>query len=120
MTEIIKGYLNVCMDKRFWKKATEMFAEKTGLAMTDFWVETNPGGVNTLENPTGQDYASAHGASLMGWGAHGSNCGGQPGVSDEESRSRLMLKIEEKKARFKEAKHYGLFLTEENSEIWEV
>lgn len=115
-----KGYLNVCMDKRFWKKATEMFAETTSLSTTDFWVETNPGGTNTLENMLGQEYASAHGALVMGWGAHGSNCGGQPGVSDEESKSRLKAKIDEKKAKFPDAKHYGLFLTEEKVEIWEA
>jgi len=62
----VKGYLNVCMDKRFWKKATEMFAEKTGLELTDFWVETNPGGVNTLDNMVGQDYAAGHGAEIFG------------------------------------------------------
>jgi hypothetical protein len=116
----VKGYLNVCMDKRFWKKATEMFAEKAGLTTTDFWVETNPGGVNTLENMTGQDYAASNGAVIFGWGAHGSHCGGQPGVSDEESKARLMKKIDEKKAKFPTAKHYGLFLTEDFSEIWEA
>lgn len=119
MTDV-KGYLNVCMDKRFWQKATVLFAEKTGLAMTDFWVETNPGGVNTLENMTGQDYAAGHGAVVFGWGAHGSNCGGQPGVSDEESRSRLMKKIEEKKVKFPDKKHFGLFFTDEKVEIWEA
>src|SRR5690554_806601 len=103
MTDI-KGYLNVCMDKRFWKKATEMFTEKTSLSVTDFWLETNPGGVNTLENMVGQDYAASHGATVMGWGAHGSVCGGQQGISDDESKARLMQKIEEKKGKFPEVK----------------
>lgn len=116
----VKGYLNVCMDKRFWKKATELFSEKTGLSMTDFWVETNPGGVNTLENMTGQDYAAGHGAEIYGWGAHGSNCGGQPGVSDEASKAKLMERLEEKKAKFPGKRHFGLFLTELGVDIWEA
>lgn len=114
----IKGYLSACMDRRFWKKSAELFAEKTGLSMTEFWVETNPGGANTQSNPTGEDYATANGAEMLGWGAHGSHCGGQPGVSDEESRSRLLAKIEEKKAKFPNKKHYGLFLTDDSGEIW--
>lgn len=114
----VKGYLNVCMDKRFWKKAVDVFMEKSGLEITDFWLETNPGGVNTLENMTGQEYAAGHGATTFGWGAHGSNCGGQPGVSDEESKARLQKKIEEKKSKFPEGKHYGLWLTEDAVEIW--
>jgi hypothetical protein len=116
----VKGYLSTCMDKRFWKQAAEMFAGETGMEMTDFWLETNPGGVNTQANPTGEDYAAGHGAQVMGWGAHGSNCGGQPGMSDEESKSILMTKIEEKKAKFPDKKHYGLFITEETAEIWEA
>lgn len=116
----IKGYLNVCMDKRFWKKAADAFAEKTGLTLTDFWLETNPGGVNTLINPTGEDYAAGHGAQVFGWGAHGSNCGGQPGVSDEDSKKVLLQKIEEKKAKHPSAKHYGIFLTDDQVDIWEA
>lgn len=116
----IKGYLSVCMDRRFWKLAADAFTEKTGLALTDFWLETNPGGANTQANPTGEDYAAHHGAEVFGWGAHGSTCGGQPGVSDEESKARLLKKIEEKKAKFPDRKHYGLFLTEVGVEIWEA
>lgn len=115
-----KGYLSMCMDKRFWEKAAKAFSDKTGLSTTDFWLETNPGGANTQTNPLGEDYAAANGAEIFGWGAHGSHCGGQPGVSDEESKARLLVKIAEKKAKFPDKKHYGIFLTEAAVEIWEV
>lgn len=118
MTDSPKGYLNFCMDKRFWRLATELFARETGLKETEFWLVTNAGGANTQDNPLGEDYAYVHGARVMGWGAHGSVCGGQPGVSDEESKARLLEVIEEKKRKFPEAKHYGLFLSESVSEIW--
>jgi hypothetical protein len=115
-----KGYLNVCMDKRFWKKATDLFARETGLGMTDFWVETNPGGANTKADVVGEDFAASSGATIMGWGAHGSHCGGQPGVSDDESKARLLKKIEEKKLKFPQAKHCGLFFTDTRFDIWEI
>lgn len=116
----VKGYLSTCMDKRFWKKAADAFALKTGMDLTDFWVETNPGGPNTQVNPLGEDYATHHGAEILGWASHGSNCGGQPGVSDEDSKAILLKKIEEKKAKFPDKKHFGIFLTEEKTEIWEA
>lgn len=120
MEETKKGYLNFCMDKRFWQKATEMFARETGISETDFWLVTNAGGANTMSDPLGEDYAASHGATVFGWGAHGSTCGGQPGVSDAESKERLLKVIEEKKVKFPDATHYGLFLTEEKQEIWRV
>ncbi|PIW08055.1 hypothetical protein COW38_01520 [Candidatus Collierbacteria bacterium CG17_big_fil_post_rev_8_21_14_2_50_45_7] len=117
---VTKGYLSACMDKRFWLKVAQAFAEKTGMEMTDFWLETNAGGANTQNNPTGEDYAVAHGAQVFGWGAHGSVCGGQPGVSDDDSKAILLEKIQEKKLKFPGNKHYGIFLTEEKVEIWEA
>jgi len=90
------------------------------MEMSDFWVETNPGGPNTQNDPLGEDYATAHGATVLGWASHGSNCGGQPGVSDEGSKAILLAKIEEKKTKFSDKKHYGIFLTEEKTEIWEA
>jgi hypothetical protein len=105
------------MDRRFWWNAAELFAERAGMPLHDFWLEPNPG---TKTDSLGEDFAIAQGAQIFGWGAHGSACGGQPGLTDQEIRIRLDAKIAEKEAKYPDKKHFGLFMTEETIEIWEV
>jgi len=114
------GYLQTCMDKRFVAPQRKVFEEKTGLNSREYWQESYPGGSALATDPLGEDYASQHGATIFGWGAHGSACGGQPGVSDGEIRTRLQATIEKKKKKFPHGTHFSLFSTVDGTEITEV
>ena len=96
------------------------FEQATGLKDNEYWQESFPGGAALATSLVGEDYATGHGACIYGWSAHGSNCGGQPGVSDAESKERLMKTIESKKLKFPTGKHFALFVTETGVDVKEV
>jgi len=117
MSETLKGYVRACMDRRFIVPTMKAFEEATGLKPGDYWVESYPGGSALPTSPTGETYASQHGATIFGWGAHGDNCGGQPGVSNDEIQQRLDEVIAEKIELYSECAHYRLFATESGVDV---
>lgn len=110
----------MCADRRFHSKVEEEFRHLTGLLATEYWIEATAGGAPAVENPKTADYAHAHGARIMGWAAHGSGCGGFPGVSDEEIREKLAKVIEERKTRYPDATHFRIFSTDEETNVEKV
>ncbi len=114
------GYLRTCMDRRFVEATRRAFEEVTGLKNAQYWHEANPGGAGLDIDPTGEDYAAAHGATIFGWQAHGDKCGGQPGVGDAEIEARLDALIAEKMKKFPDAQHFRIFAIEGHIQIEEV
>jgi len=113
------GYLRSCMDRRYVHEARTVFEKMTGLGVTEYWHESYPGGSALPTDETGERYASEHGVSVWGWAAHGSGCGGQPGVSDEEIGKRLAEVVSEKKKMYS-GDHYKIFSTELRTTIEKV
>ena len=88
----------------------EKFEEVTGLGPDEYWIEARPGGAPSWdENTEAARLASGEGAALMGWAAHGDRCGGFPGASNEQLRSKLLETVRKRAEEFPEAHHYGLF-----------
>jgi len=114
------GYLASCMDRRFVVNTRRAFEKETGLSETQYWHESWPGGAAVPQSEVGEDYAYSHGARAFGWQAHGSTCGGQPGVSDQEIQQRLDTTIHAKVEKFPDADHYRIFVTEDSLSITKV
>lgn len=104
----------MCADRRFHSQVEEMFREATGLSETDYWIEATAGGSPAIEDPKTANYAHSHGARIMGWAAHGSNCGGYPEVGDEDMRKKLGSVVEQRQTRYPAATHFKIFSTESN------
>jgi hypothetical protein len=104
------GYLQLCVDRRFHRLTMAAFEEATGLSPTAYWLESVVGGApgNALR-PRGADYARGHGATLMGWGAHGGGCGGFPGADDERIRGMLEVTLARRKLEYPGAEHLAFF-----------
>jgi len=113
------GYLRSCMDRRFMDEVRMVFEEKTGLSATQYWHESYPGGSALPTDETGEQYVSKHGVSVWGWAAHGSGCGGQPGVSDGEITVRLTEVINQKKEKYP-GDHYKIFSTDAGTTIEKI
>ena len=114
-----KGFLRRCIDRRYHEETRKLFEKATGLSNTDYWDEGIAGGAAVEADSTGADYAAHHGASLWGWGAHGSTCGGQPGASDAESAARLDRNITKLKPKYR-GRHFRIFVTDDSADIHEV
>jgi len=118
---MVLGFLTMCADRRFHKKAEEKFQELTGLKEEEYWIEAAAGGTPGITSTVTSDYAYGHGgARIMGWAAHGDTCGGFPGVTTEDMKTRLMTAVAEKKTKYPEATHYWIFLTETGVESGKV
>jgi len=115
------GFLTLCADRRFHKKAEEKFQELTGLEPEEYWIEAAAGGTPGIETAKTADYAYGHGgARLMGWAAHGDNCGGFPGVTTEEMEEKLLKAIEKRKKQYPQARHFRIFSTEQGTKGEEI
>lgn len=111
------GFLQMCADRRFHHEVERKFQETTGLSETDYWIEATAGGTPAIEDPKTADYAYTHGARVMGWAAHGSNCGGYPEVNDEDMRKKLKAAVEQRQPRYPDATHYKIFSDESETTI---
>ena len=115
------GFLRTCMDKRFVASTRAAFERASGLRPADYWHESYAGGSAVdPANTVGEDYASAHGATIFGWQAHLNGCGGQPGVSDEEIIKRLDQMIAKKRKKFPHARHFRIVASENEIDIQEL
>ncbi len=115
------GFLRTCMDRRFVAATREAFERATGMGPTDYWHEAYAGGSAVAPASTvGEVYAVAHGATFFGWQVHINNCGGQPGVSDEEIGKRLDRVVAEMKGRYSHARHFRILASVDGVDIKEV
>lgn len=115
------GFLRTCMDKRFVAATRAAFEEASGLTSTDYWHESYAGGSAVAPVSTvGEEYAASHGAVIFGWQAHINNCGGQPGVSDQEINQRLDQTIEAMRKKYPDARHFRILASENGVDIQEV
>ncbi|MBI4100504.1 hypothetical protein HY439_02075 [Candidatus Microgenomates bacterium] len=107
-----RGFLQMCADRRFHSEVEEKFQEATGLPATGYWIEATAGGAPAIDSTKTADYAYAHGARQMGWAAHGSNCGGFPGVGDGQMRVSLEKTVKTRMERYPDAQHFQIFSVE--------
>lgn len=117
------GFLQMCIERRFHQAVQQRFQEVANLKPTDYWVHTGVGGSpNMRDEHLAPDYCVKEGATVMGWAAHGSKCGGLPGYSDNKILHLLKATLVEKVERYKGLTHHAFFAQEGDSpeevKIW--
>lgn len=105
-----RGFLQLCADRRFHLKVMKAFEELAALESTGYWIEARAGGAPSWADSTDAGrLAYSEGAAHMGWAAHGDECGGFPGESNEAMRTKLEQTVRDRASEFPLAAHYGLF-----------
>ena len=104
------GFLQLCADRRFHRATMLAFEEATGLEPTAYWIEALSGGAPGQALRTrALDLAHRKGARLMGWAAHGDDCGGFPGVADDRMRAMLETTVARRRVEYPDAEHFAFF-----------
>ena len=112
------GFLQLCADRRFHRPTMQEFERLTSLCENDYWIEARAGGAPSWDDNTKTArFAYGQGARHMAWAAHGDNCGGFPGVSDDELRREVERSMKSRAEEFPEAEHYALFAHEGGVEL---
>ena len=107
---VARGYLQLCSDLRFHRATMLAFEQATGLTEDAYWIEARPGGAPSWgDNTRAARLAHARGAVFMGWAAHGDECLGFPGESNERIGDRLVRTLRKRLEEFPRATHVGLF-----------
>ena len=105
-----KGFLQLCADKRYHRKTMKAFENVTGLGEEDYWIEASAGGAPAFGYKTKTaEFAYENGAVHMGWAAHGDECGGFPGATDQEIAAKLDAILVQREINFPAATHYLFF-----------
>ena len=106
----VRGFLQLCADRRYHRKAMAEFERVTNLAPDEYWIEATAGGPPAFgaATPTAT-YAYDNGATIMGWAAHGDGCGGFPGVDDEGMKAKLQAAAADRAIDFPTVEHWTLF-----------
>ena len=113
-----RGFLQLCSDRRFHWKTMEAFEDLADLEPDGYWIEARPGGAPSwADNTRMARIAYREGAAHMGWAAHGDDCRGFPGVSNQELKERLRRTVRKRSHEFPQAMHYGLFATTGQVEV---
>jgi hypothetical protein len=104
------GFLQLCADRRFHRLTMDAFEEATGFAPTDYWIEALAGGAPAVALRTrATEFARSQGATVMGWAAHGDDCGGFPGADDERIRAMLATTVARRRLEYPGAEHLVFF-----------
>jgi hypothetical protein len=109
-----RGFLQLCADRRFHSCLQREFKKDAGLSTReDYWIHADAGGTPTMANQTvTPDYCyKQKNVRLMGWSAHGDNCGGLPSCSDHEIKQLLCETMQGKVKAYPEATHFIYFVT---------
>ncbi len=110
-----RGFLQLCADRRFHKYIQQRFKKDAKLtSREDYWIHADAGGTPKMaKQRITPDYCyKKKGVRLMGWSAHGDNCGGfGDGVEDIEIRRALCKTMQKKVKEYPEAKHFIYFVT---------
>ncbi|MDQ4125742.1 MAG: hypothetical protein M3134_09110, partial [Actinomycetota bacterium] len=68
----VRGFLQLCADRRYHRLTMEEFEARTGLGPDDYWIEATAGGAAAFGGSTATAaFAYANGARIMGWAGHG-------------------------------------------------
>jgi hypothetical protein len=106
----VRGFLQLCSDRRYHRKIMMAFERETGLQPNDYYVEARPGGAPSWADTTRiARFAYRSGASFMGWAAHGDRCFGFYGAANDELRRKLERTARRRAEDFPRASHYLLF-----------
>jgi hypothetical protein len=109
-----RGFLQLCADRRFHKCIQQEFKKDAKLtSREDYWIHADAGGTPTMANQTvtpNYCYEDKN-VRLMGWSAHGANCGGLPNQSDDKIKQLLSDTAEGKVKAYPLAKHFIYFVT---------
>ena len=106
----MRGFLQLCADRRYHRMTMAEFEARTGLGPDQYWIEATAGGAPAFGAATATaEFAYNNGATIMGWAAHGDACGGFPGRSDYEMRTKVQAAARERSKDFPEAQHWMLF-----------
>jgi hypothetical protein len=111
-----KGFLQLCADRRFHRRIQEEFKKDANLtSREDYWIHADAGGTPKMgrQRVTPNYCYITKGVRLMGWSAHGANCGGfGDGVEDVTIRRALCRTMRRKVREYPKAKHFIYFVTE--------
>jgi hypothetical protein len=114
----VYGFLQLCADRRFHRATMREFERLTGLGEDEYWIEARAGGAPSWSDNTKTGrFAYGQGARVMAWSAHGNDCGGFPGVSNEELRRKVEQSMKRRAEEFPEAEHFALFAHEGGVEL---
>lgn len=109
------GFLQMCADRRFHPLIQQQFKKDANLSSReDYWIHADAGGTPKMakQNVTPDYCYKTKGVRLMGWAAHGDNCGGfGDGVEDIVIRRALCETMQGKVKEYPEAKHFIYFAT---------
>ena len=110
-----RGFLQMCADRRFHKLIQQEFKKDAKLpSREDYWIHADAGGTPKMAaQKVTPDYCyNKKDVRLMGWSAHGHNCGGfGDGVDDIEIRGALCTTMQKNVKDYPEAKHFIYFVT---------
>jgi hypothetical protein len=109
-----RGFLQLCADRRFHKCIQQEFKKDAKLtSREDYWIHADAGGTPTMasQKVTPNYCYKDKGVRLMGWSAHGANCGGLPNEPDDKIKQLLFETAEGKVQEYPLAKHFIYFVT---------
>ena len=111
----VRGFLQMCADRRFHNLIQKQFKKDAGLtSREDYWIHADAGGTPKMAHLIiAPNYCyNDKKVRLMGWAAHGDNCGGfGSGVDDDEIMLALCKTMEGKVKDYPKAKHFIYFVT---------
>jgi hypothetical protein len=106
----VRGFLQLCSDRRYHRKIMDAFERVTGLGASDYHIEARPGGAASWADTTRMArLAYRSGASFMGWAGHGDVCHGFHGATNDDLRRKLERTARRRAGDFPRATHYLLF-----------
>jgi len=110
-----RGFLQLCADRRFHRCIQQAFKKDANLtSREDYWIHADAGGTPKMAGQrVTPDYCYFdNDVRLMGWSAHGDNCGGfGKGVEDVVIRRALCETMQGKVKDYPKAKHFIYFVT---------
>jgi hypothetical protein len=110
-----RGYLQLCADRRFHMCIQQEFKKDAGFdSREDYWIHADAGGTPKMasQRVTPNYCYFNNGVRLMGWSAHGANCGGfGEHVPDEVIRQALCETMQKNVREYPLAKHFIYFVT---------
>jgi hypothetical protein len=115
------GFLQMCVERRFYRAIQEKFEELTKLAHNQYWIHTDAGGTPKMKgklHEVAPDYCyKKQEVRIMGWAAHGTGCGGYGSdVPDEVILRDLRAMLSLRATQYRLAKHYAFFAVEDKKE----
>lgn len=105
------GGLRSCGDGRFVGPTRHAFEEVTGLGSDDYYHFSNAGGVAVPHEGgdlSEDDLVSERGVRIRGWQGHLNQCGGKPGMPDDELARQILQGALQRVDRYPDANHHIL------------